>query len=78
MVKRGIDNYALREQDYHTSKYTTCKIYEPKERLIFRLPYYSDKITHHAIMNVMEPVWTKVFTRDTYSCIKRRGIHILV
>ena len=29
-------------------------------------------------MNVMEPVWTKVFTRDTYSCIKGRGIHSLV
>lgn len=29
-------------------------------------------------MNVMEPVQTKVFTRDTYSCIKGRGIHSLV
>lgn len=29
-------------------------------------------------MNVMEPIWTKVFTRDTYSCIKGRGIHSLV
>lgn len=79
---REIDNYALylalREEDYHTSEYTTYKIYEPKERLIFRLPYYPDRITHHAIMNVMEPVWTKVFTRDTYSCIKGRGIHSLV
>lgn len=28
-------------------------VYEPKERLIFRLPYYPDRITHHAIMNVM-------------------------
>ena len=56
---REIDNYALylalREEDYHTSEYTTYKIYEPKERLIFRLPYYPDRITHHAIMNVMEP-----------------------
>ena len=79
---RAIDNYtlhlALREEDYHTSQYTTYKIYEPKERLIFRLPYYPDRITHHAIMNIMEPIWTKIFTRDTYSCIKGRGIHSLV
>ena len=32
----------------------------------------------HAIMNIMEPIWTKIFTRDTYSCIKGRGIHSLV
>lgn len=29
-------------------------------------------------MNIMEPIWTKIFTRDTYSCIKGRGIHALV
>ena len=79
---RELDNIflsdALKDQEYHTSKYTTYTIYEPKERLIFRLPYYPDRITHHAIMNVMEPVWTKLFTRDTYSCIKGRGIHALV
>lgn len=50
-------------------------VYEPKERLIFRLPYYPDRITHHAIMNVMEPIWTKIFIKQTYSCIKNRGIH---
>lgn len=69
---------ALKEERYQTSEYTTYKIYEPKERIIFRLPYYPDRITHHAIMNIMEPVWTKIFTKDTYSCIKGRGIHTLV
>ncbi len=68
----------LRNEEYKTSEYTTYKIYEPKERLIFRLPYYPDRITHHAIMNIMEPIWTKIFTKDTYSCIKDRGIHALV
>jgi RNA-directed DNA polymerase len=26
-------------------------------------------------MNVLEPVFVSVFTVDTYSCIKERGIH---
>jgi hypothetical protein len=26
-------------------------------------------------MNVMEPIWTKIFIKQTYSCIKDRGIH---
>lgn len=65
----------LKDLVYETPEYGTFKIYEPKERLIFRLPYYPDRITHHAIMNVMEPIWTKIFIKHTYSCIKDRGIH---
>lgn len=63
---------------YKTSKYSTFKIYEPKERIIFRLPYYPDRIVHHCIMNILEPIWVSVFTEDTYACIKNRGIHAIV
>ena len=66
---------ALKAGTFRTSEYSTFTIYEPKERLIFRLPYYPDRIVHHAIMNVLEPIWLSVFTADTYSCIKKRGIH---
>ena len=59
---------------YKTSPYKTFKIYEPKERLIFRLPYYPDRITHHAILNLLEPIWVKTFIANSYSCIKGRGI----
>jgi RNA-directed DNA polymerase len=65
----------LVNNEYRTSPYTTFKIYEPKERVIFRLPYFPDRITHHAVMNILEPVFMGVFTADTYSCIKRKGIH---
>ena len=60
---------------YKTSEYSTFKIYEPKERLIYRLPYYPDRIVHHAIMNIMEPIWKSIFIKQTYSSIKNRGIH---
>ncbi len=66
---------SLLNKTYVTSEYTTFPIYEPKERLIFRLPYYPDRIVHHAVMNVLERVFTATFTADTYSCIKGRGIH---
>jgi retron-type reverse transcriptase len=65
----------LRDKTYRTSAYTTFTIFEPKERLIFRLPYFPDRITHHAVMNILEPVFVSTFTNDTYSCIKGRGIH---
>lgn len=65
----------LKNHTFRTSKYETFQIFEPKERLIFRLPYYPDRIVHHAVMNVMEPIWVGIFTHDTFSCIKNRGIH---
>ncbi len=65
----------LINKNYKTSPYKTFTIFEPKERKIFALPFFPDRIAHHAIMNVLEPVFTAMFTADTYSCIKRRGIH---
>ena len=65
----------LKDKTYRTSAYTTFTIYEPKERLIFRLPYFPDRIAHHAIMNVIKPILLSTFTADTYSCIEGKGIH---
>jgi len=65
----------LKNKTYSTSAYSTFKIYEPKERIVYRLPYWPDRITHHAIMNYLEPVFVSTFTNDTYSCIKGKGIH---
>jgi RNA-directed DNA polymerase len=65
----------LIDKSYRTSAYGTFKIYEPKERDIFSLPYFPDRILHHAIMNILEPVFVSCFTADTYSCIKGKGIH---
>lgn len=77
--KRESNILALHEQlkngTFKTSPYHVFTIYEPKERLIYRLPYYPDRILHHAIMNILEPIWVSIFTKDTYSCIKNRGIH---
>jgi RNA-directed DNA polymerase len=68
-------NDQLRDRSYRTSQYTTFKVFEPKERTVFRLPYYPDRIVHHAVMNHVEPIFVSMFTADTYSCIKGRGIH---
>lgn len=68
-------SYVLKNNEYNTSQYTVHTLFDPKERQIFRLPYYPDRITHHALMNILEPIFIKSFTKDTYSCIKGRGIH---
>lgn len=65
---------SLADGTFRTSPYTCFTVYEPKERLIFKLPYYPDRITQHAIMNILEPIWTRTLTHNTYSCITGRGI----
>ena len=60
---------------YKTSKYDNYIIYEPKKRIISKLPYYPDRIAHHAIMNIMKPIWISQMTNFTYANIKGRGIH---
>jgi retron-type reverse transcriptase len=68
----------LQSKTYRTSTYDVFTVHEPKERIVYRLPYFPDRITHHAIMNVLEPIFVRTFTADTYSCIKQRGIHALL
>ena len=65
----------LTHKTYKTSDYTMFLIHDPKEREVYRLPYFPDRITHHAIMNILEPIFVSTFTNDTYSCIKGKGIH---
>lgn len=65
----------LINKTFVTSKYSVFKVFEPKEREVYRLPYYPDRIVHHAIMNVLEPIFVSTFTTDSYSCIKGMGLH---
>lgn len=65
----------LRAKTYRTSGYKTFMIHDPKEREVFCLPFFPDRIAHHAVMNVLEKHFVAMFTADSYSCIKGRGIH---
>ena len=66
----------LRDRTYRTSPYTrfTTRC-SGKIREISKLPYFPDRIVHHAVMQVVEPIWTRTLIADTYACIKGRGIH---
>jgi len=61
---------------FKTSQYFVFQIQDPKERDIYSLPFYPDRIVHYLLAtHVLEPVIAKTFTADTYSCIKGKGIH---
>ncbi len=67
----------LLEKTYKNSPYVimTRKTDNGKIRDIYKLPYFPDRIIHHAIIQIMEPIWFKSLIRDTYASIKGRGIH---
>lgn len=81
MVDADPDRYLLQlQQDlidhtFTTAPYSQKTIYEPKPRVIYKLPYYPDRIVHHAVMQVMQPIWDRQFIYDLYSAIPGKGLH---
>ena len=64
------------EHTYHTSEYESfIKNENGKEREIFKLPYFPDRIAQWAILQVIEPYIMRNFVDHTYSAIPKRGIH---
>ena len=66
----------LINKTYKTSEYETfLKTDGIKEREIYKLPYFPDRICQWAILQVIEPFIIKALTDDTFSAIPGRGIH---
>lgn len=59
---------------YKPGPYKTFEVYEPKKRQIACLPFY-DRVVQHAVNNIIEPVFEKVFIFDSYACRKGKGTH---
>ncbi len=62
----------LADETYMPSGYRQFYIYDPKKRLISAAPY-RDRIVHHALCNVIQPLIERRFIYDTYSCRVGKG-----
>jgi len=69
---------SLREQilsgNISTGNYHYFKIYDPKERKICAAPF-SERILHHALMNICHPYFEKTLIFDTYATRIDKGIY---
>jgi hypothetical protein len=65
----------LISKTYKTSGYREKVIFEPKVRTIYVYPFYPDRVVHHALMNILAPIWDKLFIKDSYSCRVGKGQH---
>ena len=68
---------ALLDQTYHPGPFHTFTISEPKPRLISAAPY-CDRIVHHGLCNVLEPIFERSFIFDSYACRHGKGTHAAV
>jgi len=64
----------LLSKTYRPGPYREKIICEPKVRKISAAPY-EDRIVHHALINVLEPIWEPRFIYDSYACRKVKGTH---
>jgi len=64
----------LQTRTYHPGNYRTFQIYDPKERMISAAPF-RDRVIHHALCNVIEPIFEPTLIADTYANRKGKGTH---
>lgn len=64
----------LISKTYMPGAYREFIIYERKPRKISAAPY-RDRVVHHALCNVIEPIFEKTFIYDSYACRKDKGTH---
>jgi len=64
----------LLEETYRPGSYTHFYIKEPKQRKISAAPF-RDRVVHHALCNVIEPTFEKLFIPDSYANRVGKGTH---
>lgn len=71
-LSRELDSGSYRPGDYRL-----FLVYERKPRQIAAAPF-RDRVVHHALMNVLEPVLERTFIHDSYACRRGKGTHAAV
>jgi len=64
----------LLKETYTPGKYWQFTITDPKKRVISVAPF-EDRIVHHAIVNILEPIYERRFIFDSYATRKNKGTH---
>jgi RNA-directed DNA polymerase len=59
---------------YAPGPYPYFEIHEPKRRVVAAAPL-RDRVVHHALVQVLEPLFEPRFIEDSYACRKGKGTH---
>jgi retron-type reverse transcriptase len=64
----------LQSGEYRTGPYREFRVHEAKPRLISAAPF-RDRVVHHALTQVLEPIFERRFSKDSYACRVGMGTH---
>lgn len=64
----------LMQATYQPGPYYSFYIHEPKRRLISAAPF-RDRVVHHALCNIIEPIFERRFIFDSYANRVGKGTH---
>jgi len=68
----------LREElasgQYQPGAYRTFVVREPKPRIISAAPF-RDRVVHHCLTRVLEPIFERRFAHQSFACRKGKGTH---
>lgn len=61
-------------QTYKHGSYREFVVWESKKRIIKAAPF-RDRVIHHALCNIIEPIFDRGFIDQSYACRKGKGTH---
>lgn len=64
----------LRQGVYRPGGYISFHVHDPKRRLISAAPF-GDRVVHHALCNIIEPLFERSFIADSYANRVGKGTH---
>ncbi|MFA5086666.1 MAG: reverse transcriptase/maturase family protein [Candidatus Paceibacterota bacterium] len=64
----------LADGSYRHGGYKEFIVRDSKKRTI-KAPDFRDRVVHHALCNIIEPIFDRTFTFDSYACRKGKGTH---
>lgn len=67
-------NHELENFTYTPSPLTTFIVYDPKTRKI-SASHFRDRVVHHALCNIIAPIFEKDFIFDSFANRKGKGTH---
>ncbi len=67
----------LKNKNYYPSRLKKFIVRDPKTRTIHS-SIFRDRIVHHAIINIIKPIYEKIFIYDSFASRKKKGSHLAV
>lgn len=68
----------LKSQTYKIGNYKKFKVYEPKERVIYSLPFYDRVVQQLYVYEYILPYMLPKFISTSYACISGKGLHCCI